>query len=261
MDRGIKELSTISASRLNVFKTCHRKFYYEYVIPKEDRPDRTENVAALMGTALHKAIEDYYRDGKSATGTFQRIMSETIDEWENNARVINGLDYYPRAMKVGKQILTDFDWTRFEPQELEYHFTLPFPNAINPIVNITGYIDMITLAGEIIDHKSNTYAPVTDELAHSPQFILYRWAYEEIFGFAPFGVYWNHLRTAKLIPAQVEHNYQFKLDQLTLDIQAMLVNTHYPRKTLDSVCKTKCSFYTQCYGEKANTIIEPLEAE
>ena len=255
------ELPVISASKLKVFKTCAKQYYYKYKLPYNSRPEDHKNVAALMGTALHRAIELKYTEGKSPTFTFQSVMTDTIEEWENNKLQINAADYFPRAMKVGKDILLKFEWDKFNPQDLEYNFTLPFPNKEAPIVMINGLIDMIDMSGMIVDHKSASYAPAQDELDHDPQFLIYYWAYEQIYGAKPWKVVWNHLRTAKLIEANIEHNYADKLKQLQSDIEAMLHTTHYARRQMDSICKTKCSFYPNCYGEKPQVAITASEDE
>lgn len=251
MNRAVEGLRTVSASKIKVYKTCARQYEYKYVIPFADRPADDKNVAGLLGTALHKAIELKYKEDKSPTGTFQTVMTGTLDEWENKRYKINALDYFPRAMKVGKEILTKFKWDQFTPQDLEYSFTLPFPNPENPIVNITGVIDLVDMSGLVADHKSASVAPIQDELDNDPQFIIYYWAYEQMYGVKPWKVIWNHLRTAKLIEANIEHNYELKIARLTEDINAMLNNHHYQRRQMDDTCRKKCSFYTLCYGEKA----------
>lgn len=255
IDKRIEGLPTVSASKVKTYKTCARQYQHKYVTAYNDRPAEDKNVAALLGTALHKAIEMKYSEGKSPTGIFQQVMSETIEQWENDGLNIKALDYYARAMKVGKDILKNYPWDMFNPIELEFSFTLPFPHD-NPIVNITGIIDHIDIDGSIMDHKSATYAPNQDELDNDPQFIIYYWAYEQIYKQYPYRTIWNHLRTNRQIVANIAHNYDLKLEQLTLDIEGMLANTRYPRRLMDNVCRTRCSFFTLCYGDKVNAPIE-----
>lgn len=245
------ELRTISASRINVFRKCSRQYYYKYVLPREDRPEDSKNTAALMGTALHKAIEAHYKDFANPLSTFQEVMRNTLTEWESTGLTIKGAEYFTKGMKDGQSILKTFDWNRWKPKELEYEFTLPFPNAENPIVMITGLIDLIDIHGTIADHKSSKTAPNQDELDNNPQFLIYAWAYKQIWGALPNKVIWNHLRTGKLYTANIAHNFEFKLAQLTLDIEAMLQANAFQRKEMDSFCRNVCSFYTQCYGETA----------
>ena len=232
INRAVEGLQTVSASKIKVYRTCARQFQYKYKMARAERPEDHKNVAALLGTALHKAIELYYKEKKSPTATFQSVMTNTLDEWEEAKFKINALDYFPRAMKVGKDILKTFNWDQFNPMELEYEFTLPFPSVENPLVNMTGLIDLLDMSGMIVDHKSATTAPNQDELDNDPQFIIYYWAMLQIEGIPPWKVVWNHLRTGKLIEANIGHNYEDKLEQLTVDIQGMLTNTVYPRRLL-----------------------------
>lgn len=256
IDKSIPNLPTVSASKIKVYKTCARQYQYKYVLPHNDRPIDDKNVAALLGTAIHKAIELKYDTGENPVATFQRVMDDTITQWENQKLKINMQGYYTTALKVGTDILRKFDWDQFNPIALEQAFTLPFPNASNPIANVTGFIDMIDMDGSVIDHKSKAKAPAQDELDHDPQFILYAWAYEQMYGVMPYRVIWNHVRTAKLYEANVQHFYSDKIAQLTADMVAMLDNKHYPRRQMDKVCKTECSFYALCYGDKPKVVEE-----
>ena len=248
INRAIDGLPTVSASKIKVYRTCARQFQYKYKMARAERPEDHKNVAALLGTALHKAIELYYKEQKSPTATFQSVMTNTLDEWEEAQFKINALDYFPRAMKVGKDILKTFNWDQFNPMELEYEFTLPFPSVENPLVNMTGLIDLLDMSGMVVDHKSASTAPNLEDIANDPQFLLYAWAYEQIYGYKPYKVIWNHLRTGKLYEADVAHNYEFKMERLTEDIEAMINATHFPRRQMDDTCKKRCSFYTLCYG-------------
>lgn len=254
MDRSIPGLMTVSASKIKVYRKCSRQFYYKYKLPHNDRPEDSKNIASLMGSALHKAIELKYREDKSPTGTFQSVMDSTLDEWETAGFDIKGMDYLSRSKKVGMDIIKAFDWNQFNPTELEYAFTLPFPSAENPIVNMTGYIDLIDMDGRVVDHKSTATAPNADELDNDPQFLIYYWAYQQLHGEAPWKVIWNHLRTDKQLEAHIKEDYDFKLAQMIEDVQD-LVNSgpHYARKEMDSFCRSVCSFRTLCYGNKAIT--------
>lgn len=264
-NRAIPNLPTVSASKIKVYKTCARQYKNKYALAYAERPVDDKNVAALLGTALHEAIEMYYKEGIRPTYTFQTVMNETIVEWEEQKLKINMAGYFTQAMKVGRAILEDFNWSKFNPVELELAFTLPFPNATNPIANVTGYIDLVDNQGAIynvVDHKSTSYAPSQDELNHDPQFLLYAWAAEQLYEKKPDKIIWNHLRTHKLYYADVTTDYDDKIMQLTEDIHAMLHAKHYARRQMDSVCKTKCSFYELCYGKKAadtTTVVEDSE--
>lgn len=255
------DLPTFSASKIKTFRTCQRQYYYKYILPRALRPTEDKNIGALLGIALHKAIEQKYRFDASPTQTFQQVMLETLDEWEEKNYVVRGVEWFSKSMKDGKAILNSFDWSRFEPIDVELEFLLPFPNKKHPIALITGYIDMITVNGEVIDHKSQRKMPNQDQLNHESQFILYAWAFQQLYGTLPNMVIWNHLRTNTPIIADVLTEFDFKLDQLTQDLLAMISPSGYPRRQMDSICTSECGFYTQCYGlrVKDQIVIEDVE--
>lgn len=252
-------LTAISASKIKAFKTCARQYYYRYIIDREDRPLEDKNVAALLGTALHSAIEKKYKEDASPLFTFQTVMADTLEKWEAEDKKINALGYYNTALKVGKQIIKEFDWTLYNPQHLEYAFTLPFPNAEQPIVMINGLIDMITYDGVVIDHKSASVAPTQVDLDNDAQFIIYAWAYEQLNGYAPRKVVWNHLRTAKPYIFD-QTNLEDRIAQLSIDIRALLNEQEYPRINISDTCKKRCSYFNKCFHTTAD-ILDIVEGE
>lgn len=243
-------LQTISASRIKTYKTCARQYQYKYALHKDDRPEQDKNIGALLGTSLHKAIESRYSNDSNAIQVFQDTMKTTYEEWEAAGYTIRGEEWYTRSLKDGRAILNGFDWDYWQPIALELNFTLPFPNEHTPIVLINGIIDMVDKREYVVDWKSQRKMPAQDQLDNDPQFIIYAWAYRQINGRLPKKLYWKQLRTDKLTEIDVLTGFDEKLQQLSLDIEAMLGNTHYQRRMLDSVCKTECSFYDLCFGVK-----------
>jgi len=256
-------LPTISASKLKVYKTCQKQFYYKYILPYGERPPNDHNVAGLLGQSLHKAIEMYYKEGSNPTIVFQEYMMNTIEEWENSGNKINAKDYFTKAMKVGKDILKTFDWKLYNPALLEYKFELPFPNAEDPICMINGLIDMVDIQDKkvrIIDFKSASVLPAQDEIDNDAQFILYYWAMDKLKGSLPDEVIWHHLRTGKQVIVDVWTNYEDKLSQLTYDIESLLAANMFPRINLSDTCKKRCSFYNLCFGDKTS-IVDIIEED
>lgn len=241
-------LPTISASKLKVARTCARKYYYKYVLPHDQRPIEAKSVFALRGTALHKAIEDKYSAGHNPALTYQRVMVDTFAEWQEAGYKIVGEDYFAKALKDGKDMIKLIQWEAFIPETLEHRFSLPFPNAEAPVAMVEGIIDMITMEGSVIDHKSASKKPNLVELAHDPQFIIYRWAYEQIYDAVPYRVVWHHLKDGSIIDSRVNDNYEEKLAQLELDITGVVNMTSYPRRLLDNECR-QCPFFTLCYSD------------
>lgn len=258
------KLQTLSASRIKTFKTCAKQYYYKYIMPHNSRPLEDKNIGALLGTALHKAIEQRYRNNASPIQVFQQVMSDTMDQWEQENVTIKGIEWLSKSTKTGRLILKEFPWDLFIPIELEYEFILPFPNQRHPIVLMNGYIDMITADGWVVDHKSQQKAPTQDQLDNDSQFIIYAWAYREIYGILPERVIWNHVRTNTQVDANVLNDFDIKLDKLIEDINAVLEpKVYYGRRLMDKVCMDDCSFYTQCYGikNKNRITVEDLEVD
>jgi len=245
-------LSTYSASRIKAYKECARLYQHKYITAKHLREEEDKNTASLLGTGLHKAIEAYYRSNARPTAVFQEYMTTTVEQWEEQNLTIRGMEYLSKNIKLGKEILAAFDWNQFNPIALEHNFTLPFPNKDTPIVNINGIIDLLDMSGMVVDFKSAGTLPSPDELNNDIQFIIYYWAYEQLYNVAPWKVIWYHLRTNKQIEINIAADYSLKIQQLTLDIQAMLHHSeYYARKKMDSFCLKNCSFYELCYGKRA----------
>lgn len=253
-------LPIISASKIQTYKTCAKQYYYKYKVPHNHRPLEDKNIGALLGSSLHKAIERRYRTGDNPTVVFQDTMIQTLDEWEEKGYKVNGTEWFSKSLADGKRMLKKLDWDKFDPIELELEFNLPFPNT-EPVVIINGFIDMITSDGRVIDHKSQRDRLTPDQLNHNPQFILYAWAHLQLYGKLPTATIWHHLRSGRLYTADVLTDFNFKIAQLTDDIQAMITAHTFPRRQMDTVCLTRCSFYTLCYGLKARYVIEEEDSE
>jgi RecB family exonuclease len=240
------KVPTLSASRIKLARSCARRYYYRYILPYDDRPVERKSLYALRGTALHKAIEEKYMRGSNPATVYQQVMIDTVTEWEAKEYPIDGLDQFSKILKDGKEYLTLIQWDTFKPDVIEHRFVLPWPNEQTPIAMIEGIIDMITVEGRLIDHKSNSKKPNAIELAHDSQFIIYAWAYMMINGFLPLDVVWHHLKTGEVISAGVLENFEKKAIRLGQDIQDIVEMVSYPRRQLDGECKT-CPFFSRCY--------------
>lgn len=254
------KLPQISASKLKVFRTCARQYQFKYIIKPDSRPTEDKNIGALMGSALHKSIELYYRNGANPMTTFQNYMMRTLGEWQEQNLKINGEAYFSKSLKEGRAILETYNWDRFDPLALELYFARPFPSVEDPVCKIVGYIDHIDKKNFVVDHKSQRAMPSQDELNHDPQFLIYAWVYLQMEGTLPDAVYWNNLRSGELIAVDVLTDFDYKIDQLAEDIYALLENKHYQRRQMDKVCLRECSFFENCYGVRVkNQSVEDSE--
>jgi len=250
---NLQKLPVVSASKIKMYKTCGRKYYYRYIMSKEERPEDQKNIYALKGIALHAAIETYYKkkDPESALtaalAEYQDKMLTTMTQWQDEGIVI-GEDQLPQTLRSGKEMLRQLDWKNMVPDKLEYRFSLPFPNLESPFVFVEGIIDMITKEGSVIDHKSNSKAPNMQELEHDPQFMLYRWAYQQMYGMYPLRVAWHHLKNGEMLELSFDA-FDKNFSALVDDVREMVNrNLTIPpaRRLLDSECK-QCMFFKECY--------------
>lgn len=242
---------TISATRLKVYRTCGMQYYYRYVLEKDDRPQENKNIGALLGLAIHQTIEKIYTEGiTNPRYYFQTVFESILNEWNTEGFYILGSEAASKTLLLGKKIIDATDWSAFKPRELEIQFSLPFFDG----VEMTGFIDMICEQPDgsiwIVDHKSQSKTPSVNQLAHDPQFIIYAWAYRELYGALPDGVKYHALRSNKLIESGVLDDFERKLTALKKDVQAMVSQKEFARRSMDTTCTAYCAFYELCYGSK-----------
>lgn len=237
----MNDLPTLSASKIIMFKTCPKQFYYRYVEYIPEQP----TVHAMFGTSLHKAIEMKYREGTNPNITFQATLQEEQQKYGN--QTVRGEEYFSKYFKIFSKAIAELTWD-LQPKELEFRFELPFPNKESPICIINGIIDVVDERGWVVDHKSSKEVPAQLKLDNDPQFIIYYWAYTQIYGKPPDKMFWHHLRTGKFLESNVANEYEFKLQRLTTDIEAMLSNQNYHRITMNKdVCLLYCSYLDRCF--------------
>lgn len=232
-------LPTVSASKINLFRECGKRYYYRYI----EGLDQGNNIYAAFGSALHAAIQMYHTEGKEPYATFSETLRQIV-ETEN----VSQANLLTQFLVEGKEVLKFAQWKLFKPKEVELEFKLPFPNKENPIAVMHGFIDMVNLDGSIVDHKSNKKKPSFTTLSVNPQFSIYRWAYNELYGELPTKMYWDHLRTGELIEV-IQPTYDILIHRLAEDVESIISTEKFARKPYDSVCYM-CPFKELCYGIK-----------
>ena len=231
-----------SASRINTYKTCPKLFYYKYI----ERQEEPKHILTIMGSALHKSIENFYLRGILPQATFTKEFYNGVVYAESNLGVV-GKDTPAQVAMLGKSIMDAIDWS-FKPIELEKEFELPFPNKENPVCILRGVIDMILDGGIIIDHKSSKTKPTKKKLADNYQFTLYAWAYRELYGTLPDKVYWHHLRTQELLEADVLKDFEEKLTNIVEDVKMIITDTEYQKVARNGFCDNVCHFKDKCWS-------------
>lgn len=243
----------ISASRINTFKQCAKRFEYEYVLEEP----KLDNLYAIFGTALHESIEYKLKTGKPNLIYFNKRFEQLYEQAVRDG-VTSGMNEYNRMVSSGNAMLKLMDYSGGYV-DLELEFELPLQLDDETTVIIRGRIDRTTEGGDVIDHKSSKYKPNPKLLAYDPQMLIYYWAYKQLKGVYPKNVYINHLRTGELIRADVDIDFEYKWSRLLEDVKVM-VNAHksgYVRRTADNLCEY-CPFFNKCFngGDKNDTLHE-----
>ena len=141
-------LSHVSASSIELYRSCPRKWYYTYLLGR--RGKATE--AMLRGTKVHELLEEYLLNGTVPSGRSQVAKIATP-----------GIELLPSRKPNTQHIeapLTDF----------------VIPNLPVPF---KGFIDLLDLTDgvHILDHKTTSslvkWTKTEDELAVNTQLIIY----------------------------------------------------------------------------------------
>lgn len=238
-------LPTVSATKLKMFLLCQRQFYLKYI----QNMTLHDWCGSIMGTAIHHAIAEHIKDPTT------KPLVDYVSKYNGELAQRTPKDrfYNSHKMRVqGIEIVKEIQWELLSPLYvnnepfIEYEFLLPYPNADAPIVMINGIIDLVTHDHKIIDHKSTKTYP--DDVSNDLQFMIYHWAYEQIFKRKPNGVFWHHLRTNEMI--EYVHSDYSKLDAV---IGRYLKNygkgiKSYKKKTKkDETCTKLCAFSKVCW--------------
>lgn len=190
---------TLSASRIKLYQSCRATYHDQYIL-KNTQP---LNTSALMGSALHKAIEYNYRFlhdpiKGNPRRVFDAYMMRMYDYWNKSGKEFKEYESFMDLLKTGRGILATFPWSDYRPLRQELAFELPFTEH----TGIKGYIDMID-NGSFVDFKSAKNPP--KDLQNDTQFIMYAWAYRQIYHMWPHNGIWHHLRTNKQIEFVIFH--------------------------------------------------------
>jgi hypothetical protein len=226
----------LSATAIKDFLECSKRYYYRRYFKSLAEPSDALN----MGIVAHEAIEKY---------------------WDNREKAVEyakmeGMSYNLSAKKVESvQKMVEnfheyFQWLLKPTDSAEQFFKFPFQTG----VQLVGKFDRITGDGTLIDWKTSKVTPKVDALSKDPQFILYDWAYERIYGTRPTTTYYASLRTGKLVKYIRDENLEnILLNEVIPQILSDIQNDNYVATGVykwDYPCGN-CSFKEACFNELA----------
>ena len=141
-------LSHVSASSIELYRSCPRKWYYRYLLGHKSKP--TE--AMLRGTKVHEVLEEYLLNGTTPSGRSQVAKIAAP-----------GIELLPARNPTLQRIESPLSV-----------YTIP-----NLPVPFKGFIDLLDLTDgvHILDHKTTSnldkWTKTEEELATNTQLIIY----------------------------------------------------------------------------------------
>lgn len=230
-------MDKFSFSRLQLYETCPKRFYYKYI---KKLPDDNNSKPLALGTAVHKALE------LIVNGTdFHEAVKEGYIECDFHEEV---------SLDEIKELVERAPFQKLRGKTEKY-FCLPFFDGENS-PKLQGYIDLVN-GNEIFDFKTNRLMYGVTE---NHQIALYAWALSELEGYDKVKGSLIFLRFRKescsvfgkdMMNEAVEWARELvKQIRLKLDVIEFAPNKQnevFPYRA-SSACE-HCPFVLQCYKE------------
>lgn len=182
-----------SHSRIETYKSCPKKFYFQYIEKPEIEEKR--GIEAFLGSMVHLALEKLYKDLKfTKLNSLEEIIDYYLEEWEKNydqTIEIVRQDYTPENYKeMGKKYITEY-YEKYHPFDtgktigLEMEVTFRFLDDYGTAYDLIGYIDRLTMINdehfEIHDYKTNNALKTQEEVDNDKQLALYSIAVKKMY--------------------------------------------------------------------------------
>ncbi len=245
-DSSLALLPKLSATKLATFLACPRKYAYLY---RSDTEDDGSNIYALSGHCVHAVLETYYklpheeRAAFNAPLEYQLRMTDAILTQRRVGIELSGVDRSSVVINAALDMLSSFAWEKYAPIAVEHVFALPYPSPEQPVCVLRGVMDQVYEWG-VLDFKTSAKPPKKEELNTNIQFILYAWAFEQLYGKPADHIYWVHLRTGKWLEAHVQDQRELLDEAITRVLDAHTTQS-YPLNWGSRHC-SYCPFYDSC---------------
>jgi len=247
----------ISPSSFSTFFKCSMQ--YKWAVIDEKLPDEeSDNIYAVLGTTLHKAMELFYTFNlsydelkKSWKILFLNFMTEAKNlpkSTEYESFVSKGYDLLRNAFELKERWK---DWSIVSP---ELYYRLPYPNKFIENTHISGRIDLIARKLKqiaAIDWKtSNKLIKNVDEDPQMSFYIyclhlMYKIDYDDI-----FGVFVHPSLNQIIFTQRSEFDIKRTLERIDLMLKRISLNDFKKEPKINN-CLNDCTFcpYTRtCDG-------------
>lgn len=248
----------LSYTRLDIYRTCPRKYKLIYLGREIEPPSE----AMLVGKAVHSALETWVAEEGEDVGDLmdifaaacevQRALGKISEEEEESARAML-FDYYEQLSKVERSLVVG----------IEHEFELIIPGA-----RITGVIDRAEYLEEehrtliVTDYKSGRRSITEKQAKNNTQMAIYTMAAQGIW---PADNYITELVYPRLNKSV---RYQFTADDLRRHIEeikeialAIKLDSRFAPKGTPPICGY-CGFNEQCgWGKHQNKMWQRIQSK
>ncbi|MFB1341105.1 ATP-dependent deoxyribonuclease AddB [Helicobacter pylori] len=238
-----------SASSLNAFLTCKRRFYYHYMKRFKESPKDESNSA--VGSLLHELLKEAYEKDKNPYALEERLI--WLLETRENITPKERLDTLVVLKKIQAFYLKEKE--RFNTKIKILDLEKSFETAIQGVI-FKGRIDRIdkTADNEIIllDYKfksdlklDNMNKTQRGGLSPNYQMAIYAFALKNLGYREPIKAFFYDLRKGELVEED-ELILQAKMDHLEFSLIPKLKQEVDFEKTLEAKDCEYCSFKDMC---------------
>ncbi|WP_367704524.1 ATP-dependent deoxyribonuclease AddB [Helicobacter pylori] len=248
---------SFSASSLNAFLTCKRRFYYHYMKRFKENPKDENNSA--VGSLLHELLKEAYEKDKNPYALEERLIQ--LLETRENITPKERLDTLIALKKIQAFYIKEKE--RFKAKITILDLEKSFETTIQGVI-FKGRIDRIdkTADNEIIllDYKfksdlkldnmsekqRESLSPIEiAQISTDYQMAIYAFALKNLGYKEPIKAFFYDLRKGKLVEEE-ELTLQAKMDHLEFSLIPKLKQEIDFKKTLEAKDCEYCSFKDMC---------------
>ncbi|WRE26569.1 ATP-dependent deoxyribonuclease AddB [Helicobacter pylori] len=248
---------SFSASSLNAFLTCKRRFYYHYIKRFKESPKDENNSA--VGSLLHELLKEAYEKDKNPYALEERLIQ--LLETRENITPKERLDTLIALKKIQAFYLKEKE--RFKAKIKILDLEKSFETTIQGVA-FKGHIDRIdkTADNEVIlldykfkndlklDNMSKTQrgglSPIEiAQISTDYQMAIYAFALKNLGYKGPIKAFFYDLRKGELVEEE-ELTLQAKMDHLEFSLIPKLKQEIDFEKTLEAKDCEYCSFKDMC---------------
>ncbi len=238
---------SFSASSLNAFLTCKRRFYYHYMKCFKESPKDENNSA--VGSLLHELLKEAYEKDKNPYALEERLI--WLLETRKNITPKERLDTLIALKKIQAFYLKEKE--RFKAKIKILDLEKSFETTIQGVV-FKGRIDRIDKTADnkiiLLDYKFKSDLKLdnmskTQRVSTDYQMAIYAFALKNLGYKGPIKAFFYDLRKGELVE-EYELILQAKMDHLEFSLIPKLKQEIDFEKTLEIKDCEYCSFKDMC---------------